>query len=151
MLKRLMIVLLLGITLHADGKEMIQHTQNTTHELLSGTLKLEIGEYTFRAKLYANASTLALQKRLPLTLNMHDLHSNEKYFHFLHALPSSPAPIDVLHTGDLMLWQDTSFVLFYKTFSTSYMYTKLGYLEETTKLQEALGKSDVLVTLTWDR
>ena len=150
MLKRLMIVLLLGITLHADGKEMI-HTQNSPSELLPGTLKLEIGEYTFRAKLYANASTLALQKRLPLTLNLHDLHSNEKYFHFSDALPSSPAPIDVLHVGDLMLWQDTSFVLFYKTFSTSYMYTKLGYLEEITKLEEALGKSDVNVTLTWDR
>lgn len=149
MLKRLMIVLLLGITLHADGKEMI-HTQNSPSELLPGTLKLEIGEYTFRAKLCANASTLALQKRLPLTLNMHDLHSNEKYFHFSDALPSSPAPIDVLHVGDLMLWQDTSFVLFYKTFSTSYMYTKLGYLEEITKLEEALGKSDVNVTLTWD-
>lgn len=150
MLKRLMIILLLGITLHADGKEMI-HTQNSPSELLPGTLKLEIGEYTFRAKLYANASTLALQKRLPLTLNLHDLHSNEKYFHFSDALPSSPAPIDVLHVGDLMLWQDTSFVLFYKTFSTSYMYTKLGYLEEITKLEEALGKSDVNVTLTWDR
>ena len=82
---------------------------------------------------------------------MHDLHSNEKYFHFSDALPSSPESIDVLHTGDLMLWQDTSFVLFYKTFSTSYMYTKLGYLEETTKLEEALGKSDVSVTLMWDR
>ena len=43
MLKRLMIVLLLGITLHADGKEMIQHTQNTTHELLPvhSNLRLE--------------------------------------------------------------------------------------------------------------
>lgn len=150
MLKRLMIVLLLGISLHADEKGMIKHTQNTTQELLLGTLKLEIGKYTFRAKLYANASTRALQKRLPLTLNMHDLHSNEKYFHFSQALPSSPEAIDTLLTGDLMLWQDTSFVLFYKTFSTSYAYTKLGYLEETTKLQEALGKGDISVTLTWD-
>jgi len=150
-LKRLIIILLLGTLLHADGKETMTHTQNSPSELLLGTLKLQIGEYTFRAKLYANASTLALQKRLPLTLNMHDLHSNEKYFHFSQALPSSPESIHTLHTGDLMLWQDTSFVLFYKTFSTSYMYTKLGYLEDTTKLQEALGKSDVIVTLTWDR
>jgi len=150
-LKRLIIILLLGTLLHADGKETMTHTQNNPTELLLGTLKLKIGEHTFRAKLYANASTLALQKRLPLTLKMHDLHSNEKYFHFSQVLPSSPAPIDVLHAGDLMLWQDTSFVLFYKTFSTSYMYTKLGYLEDTTKLQEALGKSDAIVTLTWDR
>jgi len=150
-LKCLIIILLLGTLLHAEGKETMTYTQNNPTELLLGTLKLKIGEHTFRAKLYANASTLALQKRLPLTLNMHDLHSNEKYFHFSQALPSSPASIHTLHTGDLMLWQDTIFVLFYKTFSTSYMYTKLGYLEDTTKLQEALGKSNVIVTLTWDR
>lgn len=112
MLKRLMIVLLLGITLLADGKETVTHTQNSPDELLMDPLKLKIEEHTFCAKVYANASTLALQKRLPLTLNMHDLHINEKYFHFSQALPSSPAPIDVLHAGDLMLWQDTSFVLF---------------------------------------
>ena len=82
MLKRLMIVLLLGTLLYADGKETMTHTQNSPAELLVGTLKLEIGECTFRAKLYANTSTLALQKRLPLTLNMHDLHSNENIFIF---------------------------------------------------------------------
>ena len=49
-----------------------------------------------------------------------------------------------------MLYGDSCVVLFYKSFNTSYSYTKIGYIENIEGLESALGNSDIDVTFKID-
>lgn len=114
-------------------------------EKIYQTVLVSVNDYTFKLNLFENETTKAFIKKLPLTLDMNELNGNEKYFHFSTNLPTQSFNPKMIHSGDVMLWGSNSLVLFYQTFSTSYAYTKIGYVEDTTHLEEALGKGNVVV------
>lgn len=108
-------------------------------------MKIKIGNNTFNATLHDNAAATAFKSLLPLTVNMIELNSNEKYFDLPRSLPTSPSNPGTIQNGDLMLYGSSTLVLFYKTFSTSYSYTKLGRIDDVTGLVAALGSGNVSV------
>ena len=108
-------------------------------------ITLTIGEATFAATLEDNAAAAALLERLPMTLEMSELNGNEKYFYLSENLPSAPYRPGTIRAGDLMLWGGDCLVLFYKTFDSSYSYTRLGALDDPSGLAEALGDGSVTV------
>jgi hypothetical protein len=110
------------------------------------TIRIRINDRNFSAKLYDNETSRALLARLPMTLDMSDLHSNEKYYYLPYSLPTNSQRVGNINAGDLMLYGSDCLVLFYKSFSTSYSYTKLGYIEDVSGLAAALGSGSVLVT-----
>ena len=110
-------------------------------------MKMKIGSRTFNATLYDNPTATRLKAMLPLTLDMRELNGNEKYFHFSTNLPSDASNPGTIRTGDLMLWGANSLVLFYKTFPTSYSYTKVGRIENPSELSSAVGSGNVKVAL----
>lgn len=109
------------------------------------TISIRSGDQTFHAALYNNPSANALIERLPLTLDMRELNGNEKYIYFSEDLPSDSVRVGEIQAGDLMLFGSDCLVLFYKSFSTSYSYTRLGRIEEPAGLAEALGNGSVSV------
>jgi hypothetical protein len=109
-------------------------------------ITISVGGSVFSAKLYNNDTTKALLEQLPLTLNMSDLHSNEKYYYLPFRLPVNAERVGNIQTGDLMLYGSDCLVVFYKSFPTSYSYTRLGYIEDTAKLAATLGSGSVQVT-----
>ena len=108
-------------------------------------MKVTIGSRTFTATIYDNPTVAAMKAMLPLTVEMTELNGNEKYFHLATELPVDAAKPGTIHAGDLMLWQSNSLVLFYKTFSTSYSYTKLGRIDDVAGLATAVGSGSVKV------
>lgn len=108
-------------------------------------LKITVGSNTFHATVYNNATSKAFIARLPLTINMTELNGNEKYFDLPDNLPANASNPGTIQTGDLMLYGSHTLVLFYKTFSTSYNYTRLARISDPSGLAAALGSGNVIV------
>ena len=109
-------------------------------------MKIKIGNSTFTATLYDNATVTAFKSMLPLSVNMVELNGNEKYVDLPRSLPTNASNSGTIQNGDLMLYGASTLVLFYKTFSTSYSYTKLGRIDDVTGLVAALGSGNVNVS-----
>lgn len=112
------------------------------------TINLQIGSKTFAVKLSDHASSRALLAMLPMTVTMRELNGNEKYYQMPSRLPTKSQDVGTINTGDLMLYGSDTLVLFYKSFTTSYSYTKLGYIEDVSGLANALGRDSVQVTFS---
>ncbi|HEU0142128.1 MAG TPA: cyclophilin-like fold protein [Bryobacteraceae bacterium] len=109
-------------------------------------MKVRIGSTTFDAALFDNETAAAFKALLPLTLDMDELNGNEKMYDLSKPLPTSAYSPKRINSGDLMIWGNRTVVLFYKTFPTSYSYTRLGRIEDPSALEAAVGSGRVKVT-----
>lgn len=108
-------------------------------------LKITVGTNSFMATLFNNPTVTAFKTRLPMTLDMRDLHANEKYFDLPNNLPANASNPGSIQSGDLMLYGSNTLVLFYKSFLTSYSYTPMGRIDDAIGLTAALGSGNVTV------
>jgi hypothetical protein len=113
-------------------------------------MRIKIGSKTFMAILEENAAAAAFKAMLPLTVEMTELNGNEKYARLSKDLPVKATNPGTIQTGDLMIYGSRTLVLFYKTFRTSYEYTRLGRIQDTTGLAAAVGSGSVVVTFAMD-
>jgi hypothetical protein len=115
-------------------------------------IKITVGGKEFTAITYDNGTAKAFISRLPITVNMNELNGNEKYYNFPQNLSVNSAQCPgTINTGDIMLWSSNCLVLFYKTFSTSYSYVKIGRIENVSGLETVLGSGNVEVTFIIDK
>lgn len=116
-----------------------------TEEPSVNKMRVVVGDKVFLASLADNATTDYLKDLLPLTMTMSELNGNEKYYYLGDNLPTDEFKPDTIHAGDIMLYGRSCVVLFYKTFATSYKYTRIGAIDNPTGLAEALGSGSVEV------
>lgn len=112
---------------------------------ITDTMKITIGDTSFKVALVDNATTTAFKAMLPMTFNMSDFNNNEKVASLPSSLATAPYNPRTIHTGDIMLYGSSSLVIFYETFSTSYSYTRIGRVEDVSKLRTELGAGSVTV------
>lgn len=127
-------------------KPITEETETHNNGDMRNKLKITVGAKTFSAILLDNATTTALKKMLPMTLEMIELNGNEKYVRLPSNLPANASNPGTIHTGDLMLYGSSTLVLFYESFSTSYTYTKIGRIDDASGLVAALGAGNVKVS-----
>ena len=109
-------------------------------------MHVTVGSRVFAATLSGNATARAFAAMLPLTLNMTDVNANEKYYEFPNTLPADASDPGTIQVGDVMLYGSSGLVLFYKTFSSSYSYTRIGKIDDASGLAAAVGAGNVTVT-----
>ena len=148
-MKRLLFLAFLAVSLvscASCSKNTATSASNNNTSQTGSKMKIKIGNSTFTATLYDNQAATAFKSLLPLTVNMVELNNNEKYVDLPRSLPTNAANPGTIQNGDLMLYGSSTLVLFYKSFSTSYSYTKLGRIDNVTGLGAALGRDNVSIT-----
>lgn len=106
---------------------------------------VRIGSKTFTATLANNETAKAFRAVLPMTIEMSELSNNEKYYYLPSSLPTISSRPDTINNGDIMLYGSNCLVVFYKTFSTSYSYSRIGTVDNPSQFQSALGTGSVTV------
>jgi hypothetical protein len=147
------IVIALIVCLAFTFSACAQGTGRTEYKPQESDVKItiSIGNKVFTAIMYDNATAEAFIAKLPLALNMSEMNGNEKYYNLPENFRSDPpSPAGTIRTGDLMCWSSNCLVLFYKTFSSSYRYVRLGRIEDASGLEAALGGGSVSVTFAFD-
>ena len=119
-----------------------------TEEKQEMIINIQVGNKSFNARLVDNETTRALIEQFPLTISMGDLNQNEKYYYFDQPLPRHSETVSQINSGDLMLFGSDCLVLFYESFSTSYNYTRLAKIEDTSSLKDTLGSGHVEITIS---
>lgn len=109
-------------------------------------IRLEAGGRVFFLRLEDNETARAFEAMLPMTLEMSDLNANEKYCYLKNPLPSKPEAVGAIRAGDVLMFGEDCVVVFYKSFSTSYRYTRIGRVEDAAALESALGSENVTVS-----
>ncbi len=118
--------------------------QSETNEVNS--MKMTVGDKNFSVTLENNTTVSELRKLLPMTLEMSELNGNEKYNYLGTSLPTAQQNVGNISEGDIMLFGDNCLVVFYKSFQTSYQYTKIGHIDNIDGLAKVLGNGSVTVT-----
>ncbi len=106
---------------------------NKTIEV-SDKMKIIIDDKEYEVNLENNETVKELLKMLPLELKMDELNGNEKYIYLDKTLPTNSYNPKEIKSGDIMLYGNNCLVIFYKSFNTSYRYTKIGHIDDLPSL-----------------
>lgn len=111
------------------------------------TMKVYAANRNYVFHLEKNRTAQAFQRLAPVTLKMHDLNGNEKYCYLKKDLPSDDQRVTRIKAGDVMLYDHSCIVIFYKSFKTQYSYTRIGHIEPSSGLDEAFGSDSLSVRI----
>ncbi len=123
-----------------------QGVESTNSNRATTQMRIKIGSSTFIATLDENPTATAFKAMLPLTVDMQELNGNEKLYRLPDKLPTKTSNPGTIKNGDLMIYGANTLVLFYKSFTTSYSYTRLGRINDPAGLAAAVGSGSVVVT-----
>ena len=114
--------------IETNNKE-INNYKEEDNNIMNNNLKIEINNKEYIINIENNDTTNELIKLLPLELDMKDLNNNEKYIYLNNNLPTNEYNPNYINKGDVMLFGNNCLVIFYKSFNTSYSYTKIGHID----------------------
>ena len=102
--------------------------ENNSNEVIS-SVKVTINNKEYTLNLEDNETANSFADLLPQEFNMSELNGNEKYIYMNSSLPTNSSNPKHINSGDVMLYGDNCLVIFYKSFDTSYSYTKIGHID----------------------
>ena len=130
-------LLVAGCNNKNDNKETVDSKSEVN------IVKVLINNDEYTIDLEDNETAKAFVELLPLKIDMKELNGNEKYYYLNKSLPSDSSNIKKITAGDVMLYGDDCLVIFYKSFNTSYSYTKIGHINNL----KDLGNNNVSIKI----
>ena len=109
---------------HVDNLE----ENNDSIEVID-SMKVYINDSEYTLNLENNETVTNIINMLPLELTMNELNGNEFYAYLDNSLKENASIPNIISKGDVMLYGDNCLVIFYKTFKTTYSYTKIGHID----------------------
>ncbi len=119
--------------------------QDNMEENKVENMNVQVGDVVFSATLEKNEAVSALVEMMresPVVIQMSDYSGFEKVGPLGTSLPTSNSQTTT-QAGDIVLYNGNQIVIFYG--SNSWNYTRLGYIDDLTGWEEALGRGDVTV------
>ena len=101
---------------------------------VKSSVKIVIDEKEFIIDLEDNETVKSFINMLPQEFTMKELNGNEKYVYLDKSLPTNSSNPKRINAGDVMLYGNNCLVIFYKSFDTSYSYTKIGHIDNLENL-----------------
>ena len=144
----LFILLLLFIVVGCDSKKeindqsdlnnqqennIIENDTTNSSEVIE-SVKAIINGKEYIINLEDNETVKSFINMLPVEFNMSELNGNEKYVYMTSSLPTNSSNPKHINAGDVMLYGDNCLVIFYKSFDTSYSYTRIGHIDNLNDL-----------------
>lgn len=115
---------------------------NDSNEVIK-SVKAIINGKEYIIDLEDNSTTKSFVKILPKKFEMSDLNNNEKYIYLDTSLPTNPYNPKEIESGDVMLFGNDCLVIFYRSFNTSFSYTKIGHIDNLPDL----GKENIVIKI----
>ena len=107
---------------------------------------IKIKDKEYQIELESSETANQIKSKLPFTISMNNLNGNEVYYYFNgDSFKTNQQSVGTINQGDIYLYQANCLVLFYKTFTTSYSYTKIGKVINPEGLDTLIGSSNVEV------
>ena len=131
-IKKFIIIIFISILL-LFGCNKNENTKNTNIIDNSNreidTMKMVINDKEYVVNLEKNETVNYFVNLLPQEFKMSELNGNEKYVYLDEKLPTNAYNPKHINSGDVMLYGNNCLVVFYKSFDTSYSYTKIGHID----------------------
>ncbi len=115
--------------------------ESASEKVMDKTIKVIIDNKIYTATLEENETTKQFLNMLPKECKMNELNGNEKYCYLDNTLPTKEYSPKQIEAGDIMLFGNNCLVVFYKSFTTSYSYTKIGHIDN----MHDLGNKDMVI------
>ena len=125
--KILLVLIVILITGCSNNKVELPKENNDLG--VNNQVKVLIDKKEYTINLEDNETAKEFVNMLPLELNMNELNGNEKYVYLDRKLPVNPSNINKINAGDVMIYGNDCLVIFYKSFTSSYSYTKIGHID----------------------
>ena len=135
-MRKLIIVLICSIfILTGCVNNSTKHEKDTEEsDVRVSELKVTINDKEYIIELENNDTVNEFIKILPQEFIMDELNGNEKFVYMNNSLTTNSYNPNHIVKGDVMLYGNNCLVIFYKSFDTSYSYTKIGHITDLDNL-----------------
>ena len=135
--------LFLGYKITNNEKTKLYKVKDNDSNEVIKSMNITINNKEYNIQLENNETVNKFIELLPLEIDMNELNGNEKYVYLNTKLPTNPSNQKRINSGDIMLYGNNCLVIFYKSFDTSYSYTKIGHINNL----DNLGSNDIKVII----
>ena len=118
---------------NVNSKKETKEKESNSNEVIN-SVKVTINGKQYTIQLENNETAESFVNLLPQEFNMSELNGNEKYIYLDTTLPTNSSNPKHINSGDVMLYGNNCLVIFYKSFDTSYSYTKIGHIDNLPNL-----------------